>query len=240
MKKLILSLSFIVLACFGNAYAFDLKSVLDKATPAVEGVVGGLLTNTDITVEQMAGTWTATGSAVSFQSENFLKKAGGDAAASTIEKQLNPYYEKLGLNNAVLTVQTDGSFTLKVKGISLSGTISKRSDGNFNFTFKAAGSINLGTVTAYVQKPVSGLDVMFDVSKLKSILTTIGGLTNNSLVNSATGLLNSYEGICVGFSFKGSGNTGSNSLLPSNNTNNNSNSNSNSSITNLLNGILKK
>lgn len=205
MKKMIVAMAVAVAAMGSQASAFDLTGLLGSAGTAVSGVVDGLLTQSDISVEQMAGTWTATGSAVCFQSENFLQKAGGAAAASTIESKLDPYYKQYGLTGSVLTVDSDGSFTLKVKGISLKGNITKRSDGNFDFAFTPFGSFKLGSIKAYVEKPMSGLNVMFDATKLKSLMSTVAGLTGNSLAKTAGSLLDSYEGLCVGFAFSGSG-----------------------------------
>ena len=205
MKKLIVAAALIAGSLTVPTYAFDLKDILGNAGTAVEGLVGGLLTQSDITVQQMAGTWTATGSAVCFQSENFLKKAGGSAAASTIESKLDPYFKQYGLTGSVLTIDANGNFTLKVKGISLKGVVTKRNDGNFDFAFTPFGKTKLGSIKAYVEKPVSGLNVMFDASKLKSLLSTIVGLTGNKLASTAGDLLKSYDGLCVGFAFNGTG-----------------------------------
>lgn len=227
----------IAVAAIGfQAKAFDLSSILGNAGTAVGGIVEGLLTQSDIRVEQMAGTWTATGSAVCFQSENFLQKAGGSAAASTIESKLDPYYKQYGLTGSVMTIESDGSFTLKVKGISLKGQIEKSSDGNFNFTFTPLGSFKLGTIKAYVEKPLNGLNVMFDASKLKTLISGVAKLTGNSLAKTAGSLLDSYDGLCVGFAFSGNGsstNTGSPSSTPGS-------SDSKDAITNALKGLFNK
>lgn len=204
MKKKSFLLAAAMLA-FGSLsmQAFDLNSILGNAGTAVQGVVDGLLTQTDISVEQMAGTWTAQGSAVAFQSENALKKAGGSAIAGTVESKLDPYYKKYGLTGSTLTIQEDGSFVLKVKSLSLKGTIKKRSDGNFDFTFTPFGNVKLGAVKTYVEKPAGGLNVMFDASKLKTLLTTVTKLTGSSLASAAGNVLESYDGLLVGFSYKG-------------------------------------
>lgn len=206
------------------AEAFNLQDLLGNAGAAISGAVEGLLTKEDITVADMVGTWTATGSAVTFQSENFLKKAGGSAAAGTIEAKLNPYYEQYGLTGSTITIEQDGTFALKVKGMTIKGTITKRSDGFFDFSFTPFGSFKLGSVKTYVQKPVGGLDIMFDAKKLKSIISTIAAFTGNSLAKTASSVLDSYDGMCVGFAYKGSGNNSNNSSgglfsWPSNNTN---------------------
>lgn len=189
-----------------NAYSIDIKGLLGGAGnigDVVSGVVDGLLTKTDITVEEMAGTWTATGSAVAFQSDNYLKKAGGSAAAATIESKLDPYFKQYGLTGSVLTIDKDGNFTLKVKSLSLKGVITKRQDGNFDFSFTPFGGFKLGAVTAYVEKPMTGLNVMFDASKLKTLISVITKLTGNSLASAAGSLLESYDGLCVGFAYSG-------------------------------------
>ena len=237
MKKLFLALAIAIVSFGFQANAFDLKGLLGNAGTAVGGLVDGLLTQSDITVEQMAGTWTATGSAVCFQSENLLKKAGGSAVASTIESKLNPYYKQYGLTGSVLTIDSNGKFTLKVKGISLSGTVKKRSDGNFDFTFQAMGTLKLGTVKAYVEKPLSGLNVMFDASKLKTLLTAITGLTGNSLAKTAGSLLEGYDGLCVGFAYSGTGSSTQNSTTTKGNANSNSNTNKSDVINNVTNSL---
>lgn len=178
------------------------SGILGSAGSALGGLVDGIFTQSDITVAQMAGTWTATGSAVTFQSDNFLKKAGGSAVAGTIESKLNPYYQKYGLTGSTLVIQSDGSFQLKVKGITLKGTITKLQDGNFQFTFTPFGNVSIGSLKTYVEKTPSGLDVMFDATKLKNLLSTVAGFTGNSLANTAASVLDSYEGLCVGFAYK--------------------------------------
>lgn len=202
MKRIVLIIA-VVAASFGfKAAAFDLKSLLGSAGGTVTNVVEGLLTKSDVSINEMAGNWEATGPAVTFQSENYLKKAGGAAVAGTIEDKLEPYYDKYGLTGATMDIDKDGKFTLKVKGISLKGTITKREDGNFDFSFTPFGSFKLGTIEAFVEKPLSGLNIMFNASKLKNLLSAVAGLTNNTLANTASSLLDSYDGMLIGFKFK--------------------------------------
>lgn len=215
MKKLIMGAVLAGAAILApvSACAIDLSNILGKIgssssssgtiTDALSGVVNGLLGNDNLTVEQLAGTWTSTGSAVAFQSEDFLKKAGGGVAASTLESKLNGYYSKLGLIGSTLTISSDGKFTLKTGKISLNGTVKKREDGNFDFTFTPFGNMKLGTIKTYVEKPLTGgLKVMFDASKLMSLVSTLSGALNNSTLNTVSSLLNGYDGLCIGFAFK--------------------------------------
>lgn len=181
----------------------DLKDILSGASGALGNIVEGVFTKTDLTVDDIAGEWTANGSAVSFQSDNYLKKAGGVAVAGAVEKQLDQYYQKYGLNGAVLQIDNDGNFTLTIKKIPLKGTVSVKSKGEFNFNFTAMGTIGLGTMPAYVEKTPSGLNVMFDADKIKKIMTVAASLSGSKMVSAADELLKQYDGICIGFKMTG-------------------------------------
>ena len=198
------------------ASAWDIKDLLGGAGETVENLIEGVFTKSNLTVEDICGEWITDGSAVSFKSDNFLQKAGGVAAAAAIETKINPYYEQLGLNNAVMTIRNDGTFTFKAKMITLQGTLSANGDGTFEFEFKAFGKMSLGRLTAYVQKSGNHVDIMFDATKLKTLVATIAKYTGTTLVKTAASILDSYEGLCVGFGMEkrgssgasGSGNTG--------------------------------
>lgn len=184
-----------------TANAWDLKEALGGGGigETVGNIVQGVFTKTNLTLKDIVGVWTTDGSAVSFKSDNFLEKAGGIAAAAAIETKINPYFEQLGLNNAVMTIKDDGTFTLKAKKVVLAGTLESNGDGTFEFNFKAFGAISLGKMTAYVQKSGNHVDIMFDATKLKTIISGIAKISGVSLAKTAASLLDSYEGLCVGF-----------------------------------------
>lgn len=178
-------------------------SVLGGAGGALGNIVEGVFTKTDLTVEDLVGEWTSTGSAVSFQSDNFLKKAGGSAAAGAVESKLDEYYKKFGLTGAVLTIEQDSTFTLTIKKLPIKGTISVKSKGVFDFNFSAGGMIKLGSMPAYVEKTPSGINVMFDADKIKKIMTLAASISGSKMVSTADKLLKEYDGICIGFKMKG-------------------------------------
>lgn len=194
----------------------DLKDILGGAGGALGNIVEGVFTKTDLTVEDIVGEWTATGSAVTFQSDNFLKKAGGSAAAGAVENQLDQYYSKFGLTGAVLTIEKDSTFTLTIKKLPIKGTISVKSKGIFNFNFSAGGIMKLGSMAAYVEKTPTGINVMFDADKIKKIMTLAATISGSKMVSTADKLLKEYDGICIGFKMKGqSTNTTGNSTTDS-------------------------
>ena len=162
-------------------------------------VIEGVFTKTNLSLADLVGTYQAQGPAVTFKSENLLQKAGGIAGAATIESKLNPYYEKYGLNGMNLTVDQDANFTMKIKSLSLKGTITKNeSDGTFDFNFNVMG-IKLGKFTAYVEKSGKNLNLMFDATKLKSFISAVAKFTGNSMASALGAILDSYDGACIGW-----------------------------------------
>lgn len=160
----------------------------------------GVFSSSNITVQDLAGVWTSNGPAVCFQSENMLKKAGGIAAAAMVEKELSPYYSKLGLNGTVITIQTDGTFSMKTKMLTLNGTItqSDKGKGVFDFNFTMLG-MKLATVTTYAEKTSKTLNIMFDASKLTNLLSAISKVVNIKTLSAITKILDMYDGLCIGF-----------------------------------------
>ncbi|MDE6523180.1 MAG: DUF4923 family protein [Muribaculaceae bacterium] len=181
----------------------DLKDILGGAGGALGNVLEGVFTKTDLTVADIAGEWTSTGSAVSFQSDNFLKKAGGSAAAGAVESKLDEYYKKFGLTGATLEIDQDGNFTLTIKKLPIKGTLEVKSKGVFKFNFNAGGMIKLGSMDAYVEKTPSGLNVMFDADKIKKIMSLAASISGSKMVSTADQLLKQYDGICIGFKMSG-------------------------------------
>lgn len=165
----------------------------------------GVFSQSDLEVKDLAGVWTIDGSAVNFQSDNLLQKAGGAAVASAVENKIDPYFNQLGLKGAVMTVKTDGTFELKMSRATIDGTFTKNTDGTFA-TRLSKGKLPLGTLTTYIQKTSRTMDVTFDASKLQSVLSAINSVINNSTLSLANSILSSYDGICVGISMKKTGN----------------------------------
>lgn len=205
-----LSACIIASGTFVSASAFDIKDLLNQAGQALENgsvtdIIEGVLSTSDLEVKDLAGVWTSTGSAVAFQSEDLLSQAGGVAMASTIESKINPYFTKYGIVGSVITIQTDGSFSMTLKKTTLKGKIVKGENNKFILSFEAFGKNNLGNANLYIQKTSTSMDLMFDASKLKTILSSIASLSKKGLGNSLNTFLNSYNGICIGFKMSKTG-----------------------------------
>lgn len=213
MKRFAISASLLLAVAIlmpARANAFDLKDILgglgsDKnGTSIVGNLLEGVFMSSNLTTADLMGVWTTDQPAVSFKSDDMLKKAGGIAAASALETKLAPYFDQLGLRNATFTVNADSTFSLKSKKLNLSGSVRRDKDGMFMFKIKVLG-IGVGEIPAYVQKTSKSMDVMFDTSQLKKLLNTISKIINIKSISAITSLIDSYEGIYVGFGMNKTG-----------------------------------
>lgn len=170
----------------------------------LSGVAGALgLGNSKAGIEQLAGTWAYSGPAVSFKSDNLLLKAGGAAAATTVEKKLEPYYKTAGLTSLVITINNDSTFVFKGARASLSGTVESNSEaGTYLFHFMAFNKINIGTMEAYVKLTGNNMELTFDVTKLMTLMQRISALSGSTTLKGASALLEQYDGMTAGFDLK--------------------------------------
>lgn len=203
----------LLIGLMASASELDIKDVLNgvknggngsSTTEKLAGLAGALLSSDKISIESLHGSWAYKAPAVTFKSDNLLKKAGGAAVSETIEGKLASYYTKLGFTRMTLVVNEDNTFEMKIKKITLKGTITevtdKNSQANFVFSFKAAGKVSLGKLDTYVRKSALGtLSIMFDVSKLISLVEKVSTLTNLSSAKTLSSALSSYDGMCAGF-----------------------------------------
>lgn len=194
VKNLLIAMALMLVAPMAAAQSFDLGALLSKLT-------GG----SELTVSKMAGTWNYAEPAVSFKSDNLLKKAGGAAASAAVKKKLAPYYKSAGFEKLVLKVEEDSTFTMSIGRINLKGTIAapaEGSDASFKFNFMLAGKIKAASMDTYVKVSGSSMDLMFDVSKLITLMELAGNISGSSAVKGATSLLKGYDGITAGFTLK--------------------------------------
>lgn len=217
----ILLAAVIAFAVSGSAYAApDLTDLLRGAAGAVggnsedssskggdlingiKGAVEDMIGKTNLTAADIAGDWKYSAPAVSFRSDNLLKKAGGAAAAGVIEGKIEPYYKKLGVEKLTGHFTAEGEFTLNIGKAKLDGTFEPLEgvDGaNFVFNIKAGKKLPLGKFNAEIKKTGRKMTLTFDASKLISLLNTVAQISGQGSLKTVASMLNSYEGLNLGF-----------------------------------------
>lgn len=179
------------------------SSTSSSSSTLLSGLVGYVtgLVKGDLQYSELVGTWDYVAPAVTFQSDNLLKKAGGEVAAAKVESEMEPYYTKMGLNKLQMTFAEDSTFTMKVR-MTYKGSVSINSDGLYEFDFKAFGKIKTGEMTAYMARSGNNIKMTFDVSKLITLFEKVSSFTGNSTLKTLSTLLSSYDGLNAGWELK--------------------------------------
>lgn len=165
---------------------------------AITGLVSGLLSSDNVNPETLVGHWVYNSPAVVFKSENYLQQAGGAAIAGVLEAKLAPYYKKTGINKLQMDINANREFVMKIGKLKLTGTIEKVNNDIY-FVFTTLGNVPLCEVKTYINQAPGSLSIMFDVSRLKEVMTALSSASRSSTIQTVSSLLNSYDGICVGF-----------------------------------------
>lgn len=182
-----------VMSMTSHAGAQSLGSLLGSV---VKGVIGDKLTNESTII----GTWSYESPECQFISDNFLAKAGGAIAVSSVEKKIQPVYEKIGLTESQFTFADDGTFTYLLKGKKISGTYTFDNDAK-SISMKSKLGIK---ITAYVTVTGKDMSLVFDADKLMSALKLITGAASqlSSTASTLNSIANAYDGMRVGFNLK--------------------------------------
>lgn len=207
MRKLFFAIALLAALTASAASPLDqLGSLLggsgsgNGTSDAIGNFINNTIANNKFTIDDLVGDWKYKSPAVSFQSGNVLQNIGGAAVATALEDQLEPYYRRLGFNRTTLTVDADHNFIIKLGLVTLKGTIGK-TDDRLVFSFNAFGRVPLGTLAANATKAGDVVNLTFDAEKLINILNKVSGTLNNATLTTLTNLLNTYEGVYIGFKF---------------------------------------
>ncbi|MBQ7634056.1 MAG: DUF4923 family protein [Bacteroidaceae bacterium] len=170
-------------------------------TALLGGLLEGVLGGSTLTEKNILGTWKYNGASVVFESSNALQRVGGSAASAAIEQKVDAQLTKLGFNSNTcqFTFNNDKTFKGIIAGRSFSG------DYVLNTSEKTLRLNYLGGVmhtTMNVALNGGELSLLFEADKLQNILTTLGGMSGNSTINTLSNLLASYDGMLVGLELK--------------------------------------
>lgn len=195
LKGLVCASLFVVTGVRAQSLKDILKSSAVK--DAVTAVTGGK----QLSVENLAGTWTYVNSAIQLEGDNALK----NVAASEIEKKLDEYCSKIGIEAGTFnyTFNTDSTFTSRLKGRTLSGTYSfNAEEKTIELKYGKFSKLNLATMTASVVLADDRLSLLFNADKLLDFLTKLSSLSDNATLQTVNKLASEYDGMKLGFELR--------------------------------------
>ena len=186
-----------------TASAQSLTDLLKKVTDndVVKNVVENV-TGTSLPVD-VKGTWTYSGTAVKFESDDILKSTAASLAASQVEDKLDQYVAKVGIKAGTFsfTFKEDNTFTATVKGKSFNGTYTLSEDYK-TISLQFGKTFSLKPFTAAVSATSSQLDLLFQADKLLELLGKLTSSSSNSTLKTVGTLVNQYDGMKLGLELK--------------------------------------
>ncbi len=175
--------------------AQSLKDLFSKDN--IEKLVSDVTGKSSVNME---GTWTFTGSAIEFESDNILSKAGGEVASAAAESKLNEQLSKLGIKEGILsfTFEADSTFSASLSGKNINGTYAYN-ESTKQVELKIAKLINLH---ANVETTQSTMELLFKSDKLLELITFLSSKSDNTTLQAINSLAGNYDGIMLGLALK--------------------------------------
>ena len=202
MKKLpLFALSAALLLSGCNMNSLGGIGQMDSATAgtAIGNVIASVLGLNKMTRQDILGAWSYSGPGCAFTSDQLLAKAGGEVAAAEIKTKVEPTYQKLGIKtgNTSVTFNEDGTFTARIAG--------KQISGNYTFDetdYKVTLNTLLLSMNCYAKKNVNGISLLFESSKLLTLMQTMSALSGDATLQTIGELMKSYDGLRLGFEYR--------------------------------------
>lgn len=190
IKKSLLLILSLICATSICSFAQDWKSIINDIAKTAIG-------DNATTSQTIIGSWTYKGAASQFESENLLAKAGGAAASSKINGELEKIYAKIGFNTVKFTFNQDNTYTLALGKITSKGTYTfDPQTKTITLKTKLGATLNANTVTLG-----NNMSILFNADKLMDALKSLTGMATKINSNAATiaEVLKNYDGLKVGF-----------------------------------------
>ena len=205
MKKLIVTGIFIfgLFSITQNGYAQSLKDALKSA--AVQNAVSAVTQGSDLTVKAIEGKWIYQTPSVKLESDDVLKSIAGTVASSELEKVIDEYCRKIGIEKGDFRVnfKSDSTFTNDLKGKILKGTYSiNKAEKSITLNYGATEHFKLTTLKADAIVTKDQLTLLFDADKILEFLSKVSDLSANSTIKAVNQLAQQYNGMKIGLNMK--------------------------------------
>lgn len=165
---------------------------------ALSSAVSALLGNKAVSQQALVGTWSYSGPAIAFKSQNVANQLGGVLAAGSAEKKLSSALEHYGLTKGKvrLTFKADNTYACTVNGRTVTGTY-KLSGSTLTLTKAGMKGINVN-----VKLTGRELQLAIAADKLLSLVSTMGSaVAGSSSLSALTSFMKGFDGVNLGMKF---------------------------------------
>ena len=180
----------------GNVLGDVLTGVLQGGT--IGNVITSVIGAQTVTRANLIGSWHYSGPGCAFMSEQLLAKAGGEVAAGQIKTKVLPYYQQIGISsqNTFINFNEDGTYSAQFRGTPMSCRWTFDES-----TYKVTLQGLLLTINCYAKRNVNGIGLLFEASKLLTLLQTMAAMSGNQNIQAVGEISKNYDGVRLGFDF---------------------------------------
>lgn len=172
-----------------------------STTSVLENIFATVMGNQPLTEERMIGQWNYAGTSVAFQSENLLKKAGGEVVSTQIESKFDKLLQGLSVKstNTYFVFKDDKTYEASIAGIKLSGKYSLVPEKRkVHLTYL----MGLATMDADVVLTNDRMQLLMEADTMLKLMKTLSKFTNNSSIAVLGKMADMYDGLLLGFDMK--------------------------------------
>lgn len=198
---LIISTFFIFSSCgiLSMPSASDTKTNDSATTGSVlSDIINMVMGNAPLTYKNMIGTWNFNKSAVTFETDNLLKKAGGVVAASRVQAKLDELTKDVGINkiNTTFTFNADSTYSAKIRGIKISGKYTIDAETK---TVRMSYLLGVAHLNASAVVSSRNMKLLFDADSFLKLMKFISQFTSNTSIEVLGKMADMYDGMLIGF-----------------------------------------
>ena len=201
MKKIFFIIMAVLLSSQGaQMYGQSLKDLLNKEN--LKNVVGTLVEELDVIPENIAGTWSYSGTAVKLTGDNTLTTAASSLLTGQIEEKLDGYLLKAGLKQDTFsyTFNADSTFTTEFGKLKFPGTYTFSSEGDsIELDYGKNGRLGGMTLKAEASVSLNTMELLFNADKLLDFIEKLSSVAGDSGLGAISSLVGQYDGVKIGF-----------------------------------------
>lgn len=177
------------------------KSSVAETGNVVADVLSSIIGRGPLTYKKMAGTWNFNKSAVAFETDNLLKKAGGVVVASQVQAKLDETIKSLGINNknTSFTFNADSTYSARIRGVKISGKYTLDAETK---TVRMSYLMGIAHLNATAAVSSRGMKLLFDADSFLKMIKIISQFTSNTSIEVLGKMADMYDGMLMGFDMR--------------------------------------
>ncbi len=187
MKKSTIILGLIMTVTPLFSQSFTLESIKSKVTNTL-----------GVSSVPMIGKWNYVKPACVFESENLLKKAGGNVVATQVENKFKEYFNTVGIKagKSYFNFKDDNTYSASLGFTKLSGKYTIDSNNN---NICLTYGMGIGKLNGKIVKSRNNMKILFDADGFLKLMKFLSTFTKDNSIEILAAMNDLYDGMLLGF-----------------------------------------